>query len=158
VISFIVPAHNEQAGLGRTLLTRRSSVEKIWYDSNRERDDYMPDTFGFKVSNVIALMITIVLISAPLWTFIPWSLTPLDSPAGKIRFVIRTVFAHAGVVIWPCAGALLFVNMLRQKRGTSVVQSVALIAMCSWFAWGAARGVVWIWALFCRWLEHHFNG
>src|SRR5206468_3903170 len=30
--------------------TRRSAVEKIWYDSNREGDDKMPNTPGVKVS------------------------------------------------------------------------------------------------------------
>jgi len=135
-------------------LTQRSSVEKIWYDSNRERDDTMPDTFGFKVSNGIALLMTIFLITAPLWTFVPWSLTPLASPVGKIRFVIRMFFAHGGLVIWPAVGVVLLVNLLRQKRWTGVVQSVALIALCSWFAWGAARGVIWIWTLFCQWLAH----
>jgi glycosyltransferase involved in cell wall biosynthesis len=141
-----------------TAVTRRSSVEKIWYDSNRARDDVMPNTVGFRVSNAFALLIAIVLITAPLWTFIPWSLTPLSSPVGKIRFVIRMVFAHAGVVIWPCVGLVLFVNLLRQKRWTSVVQSVALIALCSWFAWGAARGVIWTWTLFCQWLAHFLDG
>ena len=29
-------------------ITRRSSVEKIWYDSNRENDDKMPDSLGVR--------------------------------------------------------------------------------------------------------------
>ena len=46
---------------------------------------------------------------------------------------------------------LLFVNLLLQKRRTGWVQSVALIAVCLWFARGAMRGVVWIWTLFYQW-------
>ncbi len=139
-------------------VTRRSSVEKIWYDSNRARDDHMPDTVGVKISNAIALLITIVLMTAPLWTFIPWSLTPLASPLGKTRFVIRMLFAHAGLVIWPCVVVVLFVNLLRQKRWTGWVQAVALIALCSWFAWGATRGVIWIWTHLYQWSTHFHNG
>ena len=139
-------------------VTQRSSVEKIWYDSNRERDDHMPDSVGVKISNAIALLMTVVLVTAPLWTFIPWSLTPLDSPVGKIRFVIRMFFAHAGLIIWPCVGVVLFVNLLRQKRWAGWIHSVAVIALCLWFAWGAARGVIWIWTLFCQWLVLFYNG
>jgi glycosyltransferase involved in cell wall biosynthesis len=139
-------------------VTQRSSVEKIWYDSNRERDDHMPNTAGVKVSNAMALLLTIFSVTAPLWTFIPWSLTPLATSMGKIRFVIRMVFAHGGLVIWPSIGVVLFVNLLRQKRWTSVVQSVALIALCIWFTWGALRGVIWTWTLFCHWLAHFHDG
>jgi cellulose synthase/poly-beta-1,6-N-acetylglucosamine synthase-like glycosyltransferase len=139
-------------------VTQRSSVEKIWYDSNRERDDHMPSTAGVKVSNAIALLLTIFMVAAPLWAFVPWSLTPLATPVGKIRFVFRTFFAHGGLLIWPSVGVVLFVNLLRQKRWTSVIQSVALIALCLWFAWGALRGVIWTWTLFCHWLAHRFNG
>ena len=139
-------------------VTQRSSVEKIWYDSNRERDDTMPNTGGVRISNAIALLMTIVLVTSPLWTFIPWSLTPLASPVGKIRFVIGMVFAHGGMVIWPCVGVVLFVNLLRQKQWTSLIQSVTLIALCSWFAWGAVRSVLWTWTLVFHWLAHFHNG
>ena len=40
--------------------TRRTSLEKIWYDSNREDDDKMPNTLGVQVSNGIALLVIIV--------------------------------------------------------------------------------------------------
>ena len=133
-------------------VTQRSSVEKIWYDSNREGDDHIPNSVGVKVSNAITLLIVIVLITGPIWTFIPWSLTPLTSPLGKIRFVVRTLVAHAGLVVWPCVVVVLFVNLVRQKRCTAWIQSVVLIALCSWFAWGAVRGVVWSWTLFYQWL------
>jgi glycosyltransferase involved in cell wall biosynthesis len=139
-------------------VTQRSSVEKIWYNSNREGDDHMPNTVSVKVSNAIALLITIVLVTAPMWTFVPWSLTPLASPLGKIRFVIRMFFAHAGLAIWPCVVVVLFVNLLRQKRWTGWVQSVALLAVCSWFAWGAVRGVVWVWTHLYQWSTHFHNG
>ena len=47
----------------REIFTRRSSVEKIWYDSNRENDDKMPDSLSYKVFNGIALIILIVLLT-----------------------------------------------------------------------------------------------
>jgi glycosyltransferase involved in cell wall biosynthesis len=95
-------------------LTQRSSVEKIWYDSNREADDKMPNTLGVKISNAITLLIVIVMLTGPLWNFVPWSLTPLDSPQGKVRFVIRALLSHVGLVFWPLA-VILFWNLLRRK-------------------------------------------
>lgn len=72
MISFIVPAHNEQACLPRMLqaihesarsvgqpyevigfFTRRSSVEMVWYDSNRADDDKLPNSLGVQTSNAI---------------------------------------------------------------------------------------------------------
>jgi hypothetical protein len=35
---------------------RYSSVEKVWYDSNRADDDKMPDTLAVRISNAIALL------------------------------------------------------------------------------------------------------
>jgi hypothetical protein len=55
--------------------TRRSSVEKIWYDSDRADDDKMPNSLSVLISNGIALVIVILLITGPVWDFIPWTLT-----------------------------------------------------------------------------------
>src|SRR6185503_18342444 len=133
------------------MLTQRSSVEKIWYDSNRADDDKMPTSFGARLSNGVALLIAIDLITAPLWDFMPWSLTPLASPAGKIRFVNATFLCHVALFLWP-VGAILVVNLLRQKRWAGSIHSMALIAFCLWNAWGATAGVIRIWTLAGRWL------
>jgi hypothetical protein len=131
--------------------TRRSSVEKIWYDSNRENDDKMPDTLGAKVSNGIALLIAIALFTGPIWNFIPGSLTPLASPLGKIKFVIGILLCHVGLVFWPCA-LLLFWNLLRRQQWVEWIRMAALTAFCSWQAWDSTQGVIWYWTLLYHWL------
>ena len=62
-----------------------------------------------------------------------------------------------GLILWPCA-IVLFVNLLRQKRWTGLIQSVALIVLCSWQAWVSTRGVIWTWTHLFRWLTHFYNG
>ena len=135
------------------MFTRRSSVEKIWYDSNREHDDEMPDSLAVKVSNAIALLILIVLLTGPVWYFIPRSLTPLASPLGKFRFVIGTFLCHAGLVFWPFV-AVLFWNLLRRKQWMEWLKLAALFALCLWQAWESTQGVIRHWTLFCHWLAH----
>ena len=139
------------------MTTRRASVEKVWYDSNREADDKMPDSLGVRISNAIALLIIIVLVTGPVWNFIPPSWMPWDSLSGKFRFFICGFLCHVGLVLWPCA-FVLFRNLLRQKRWTGLVQSTALIAFCVWQAWGATHGVIRFWPWLCHWLTHFFNG
>jgi glycosyltransferase involved in cell wall biosynthesis len=139
------------------MVTRRSSVEKIWYDSNREQDDTMPASLAVRVSNAIALLLIIILVTGPVWDFIPRTLTPLSSPLGKFRFFIGIFLCHVGLICWPLA-MILFVNLLRQKRWTGLIQSVALIAVCAWQGWDSTRGVIWFWTLFFHWLAHFCNG
>ena len=136
--------------------TQRSFVEKVWYDSNRADDDKMPDSLAVQVSNGVVLVILIVTLTEPIWTRAPWSLTPLASPLGKIRFVANIFICHLGFFLfWPLA-LILLVNLLRQKRRTGVIQSLTLIVFCLWNAWGATRVVSWFWP----WLWHalaHFS-
>jgi glycosyltransferase involved in cell wall biosynthesis len=138
-------------------LTRRSSVEKIWYDSNREADDRMPNTLGVKVSNAITLLIVIVLLTGPLWNFVPWSLTPLDSPQGKVRFVIRALLSHVGLVFWPLA-VILFVSLLRRKQWIEWIKLAALFTFCLWQAWACTRAANWVWTQVWHWLAQFYNG
>jgi glycosyltransferase involved in cell wall biosynthesis len=128
----------------RKMIRQRSSVEKVWYDSNRSNDDKIPNSLAARVSNGSALLILLVLFSGLVWSFVPRSWTPWGSPLGDVRLVIEVVLCHVGLAFWPLAG-ILFVNLLRQKRWTGVAQSVALIVFCSWQAWGATKGVVWFW-------------
>jgi glycosyltransferase involved in cell wall biosynthesis len=128
----------------RKLFTQRSSVEKIWYDSNRERDDIMPNSVAAKISNAFALVVILVMVTGPLWDFIPWSMTPLGTPMGTLRFLIAAFLCHVGLLLWPI-GIILLVNVFRQKRFTSLIHSAALIGICAWQGWGSIQGVVWIW-------------
>ncbi|MFZ0827694.1 MAG: glycosyltransferase [Verrucomicrobiia bacterium] len=133
--------------------TRRSSVEKVWYDSNREADDIMPITPGVKVSNGVALLVTVLLVTGPLWNFIPWSLTPWASPLGRIRLVIEIFLCHAALALWPITSVLVW-NLLRRKQWVEWMKMAALCAYCLWQAWVCTRGVIWFWTRLCHWLAH----
>jgi glycosyltransferase involved in cell wall biosynthesis len=135
----------------RRLFTQRSSVEKIWYDSNRQRDDVVPNSVVAKISNTIGLVVILVLLTGPLWDFIPWSLTPMGSPMGLVRFVIAMFLCHVGLLFWPFA-LILFVNVLRQKRWTGLVHSALLIGVFAWQGWGCTHGVIWTWEQVGRWV------
>ena len=138
-------------------LTQRSSVEKVWYDSNREDDDKMPNSLATRISNGIALAVLIVLVTGPVWSFIPWTLTPVDSLLGKYRHLNRILFCHLGTLGW-LPGLVLLVNVFRQKRWTGLIQSAALIAFCFWQAWRSTNGVIQMWTHSIHWLAHSFNG
>jgi glycosyltransferase involved in cell wall biosynthesis len=135
----------------RKLFTDRASVEKIWYDSNRERDDVMPRSAMARFYNSIALVVILVMLTGPLWDFVPWSMTPLGTPLGIVRLVIGTFLCHVGLLFWPIA-IILLVNVLRQKRLTGVVHSAVLIGICVWQGWGCTRGVIWVWERAGHWV------
>jgi glycosyltransferase involved in cell wall biosynthesis len=139
------------------LFTQRSSVEKVWYNSNRADDDRIPSSFAVQTSNGIALVIMIVVVTGPVWDFIPWTLTPLDSPLGKYRYFISIFLCHLGALGW-LIGLVLLVNVLRQKRWTGLIQSAALIIICFWQASKCTHGVVRICTDFIHWLSHFTNG
>jgi hypothetical protein len=136
--------------------TQRSSVEKVWYNSNRADDDKMPNSLAVQISNGIVLVIMIVVVTGPVWDFIPWRLTPLDSPLGKYRYFISLFLCHLGTLGW-LIGLVLLVNVLRQKRWTGLLQSAALIGLCFWQAWESTHGVIRIWTQFIRWLARFLN-
>jgi len=133
------------------MFTKRAPVEKVWYDSNRDGDDTMPASLAVKVSNAAALLVMIVLLTGPLWYFVPRSLTPLTSPLGKFRFVIGTLLCHAGLLFWP-VGIVLFVKLLRQRLGIEWIKLAVLIAFCFWQACGCTQGVIRIWTQLYHWL------
>jgi glycosyltransferase involved in cell wall biosynthesis len=135
----------------RKTFTQRASVKKIWYDSNRERDDLMPTSLALRLSNGAALIIMMIFLTEPLWGFIPWSLTPLGSFLGTIRFMIATFICHIELLFWPLA-LILVVNLFRQKRLTSLIHSGAMIGFCTWQGWLATRGVIWIWTQLGHWM------
>jgi glycosyltransferase involved in cell wall biosynthesis len=124
------------------MLTRRSAVRKIWYDSNR--DAHAPDSLANRASNAAMLLIMIVLIAAPLWTLIPWSLTPQGSWLGEIRYASAIFVCHVSLVLWPCAYFLLR-DLVRQTRWIERIKIAILLAICIWIAWGGTREVYWFW-------------
>lgn len=134
----------------RTAFTKRASVEKIWYDSNRDRDNEISNSLLTRIFNAFALVVLLVMITSPVWDFIPWSATPLDTPLGKMRFVITIFLCHIGLLLWPLA-FILFLNLIRQKRWTGVFHSTALIALCTWQGWNCTQGVIWIWSCIACW-------
>lgn len=132
----------------RKTAMQRAAVEKLWYDSNRADDDKLPNSIAARISNSVALVVLLILVTGPLWGFVPKSLTPLSSPLGKVRLVIGIFLCHVGLIFWPAALVLL-INLFRQKRYTGVFQSVVLIAFLGWQAWGATKGVIWFWPWLC---------
>jgi glycosyltransferase involved in cell wall biosynthesis len=131
------------------MLTRRSSVKKIWYESNREDNHKILNALANQAINAILLLITIVLITDPLFGHIPWLKAHIVSTLGTIRFAINIFLAHVFLALWPCAYFLLY-SLFRQKRWLERIKLVGLLALCLWFASGCTRGVIWFWP----WLYH----
>jgi glycosyltransferase involved in cell wall biosynthesis len=136
--------------------THRAPVQKIWYDSNRATDHILPDSWRVRISNAIALLFILVMMSGPLRHLVPWEWTPRDSPGGQIRVAMGIICCHVGLVLWPLAVVLL-VNLLRQKHWTNVIQSLVWIAFCVWQGWGAVRVVIWAWSAFGAWVINLVN-
>jgi glycosyltransferase involved in cell wall biosynthesis len=135
------------------MVTQRSSVEKIWYDSNRADDDKMPTSLPDRVSNAIALVVLLLMATGPLWNFIPRSLTPWDSPLGKFRFVDGTILCHIGLIFWPLAGILL-VHLFRRQHWLEWIKLAALFTFSLWQAWESTHGVIRIWTTVHQWLTN----
>jgi glycosyltransferase involved in cell wall biosynthesis len=135
------------------MLRRRSSVDKVWYNSNREEGETIRASFAIHATNAILLLLTIALVTSPLWNLIPWSLTPLGSPLGEIRWGIAMFSCHVALVLWPCAYFLLR-SLLRQKRRIEQIKLAALVALCLVFAWSGAREVIGFWIWVYDWLAH----
>lgn len=141
-------------GFRPKMLTRRSNVQNIWYDSNRERDQNIGHPAITRLFNFFMLLFTLLAIT-PLVTFIPWSFTPRDSAVGKVRIAVAIIACHVALICWPCA-CFLFVNMLKQTRWLERFKAIALIAVCLWCAWGATPVVFWFWkSLFLRLIHSH---
>jgi glycosyltransferase involved in cell wall biosynthesis len=132
-------------------LSKRSSVERIWYESNRAADDKIPNTLGVRLSNAAMLVILIALF--PIWIFVPWSMTPRDTVLGQVRIFTGLIGCHVALVLWPCA-YFLTRSLLRQTRWVERIKIATLIALCLWLAWGGTREVVLFWSNLVRWLVY----
>jgi glycosyltransferase involved in cell wall biosynthesis len=131
-------------GISPRILKNRSSVQKIWYESNRAEDDRLIDSAAVQGANAAMLLLTFAVITCPLWELVPWSVTPPSSVLGQIRIAIGVVMCHVALVLWPCA-YYLFRAFFRQRRWIERVKVIALFALCLWLAWNSTEVVVLFW-------------
>jgi glycosyltransferase involved in cell wall biosynthesis len=131
----------------RKMLTRRASVEKIWYDSNRSGDNTIPNTLRAKVAGCVGLLFFALLATSPIWYFVPWSWTPWGTLRGNLRFVIETFLCHMGLIFWPLA-IVVYVNLFRRTHWLEWIKMAVIAALCFKLAVDATQGVLfsWIWA------------
>ena len=116
------------------MLTRRSAVGKVWYESNRESDQVVSSSLAIKLSNTILLVIVVLFITGPIW-LLPWPERYFDGPLGTARFISNVVGLHLGLLLWPCAYFLTRI-LLRQTRLHEQLKLIVLIAICLWVGWG----------------------
>ena len=138
------------------MLTRRASVKKVWYESDRGTNKQSGDSLIVRAINVVMLLVIIALL--PIWMLVPSSLTPPGSFAGEIRYGVSILGCHISLVLWPCA-YFLCRSLIQQRRWIERVKLAALIALCLWLAWGGTREVVWFWRGIYGWVaESIFPG
>ena len=137
-------------------LRRRSSVEKMWYESDREGNEKNFNTLAFKASNFAALVIMLILISGPLWV-IPLPESLASGWLGSLKYAVQVLQCHMGLLLLPCAYFLLQA-LLRQKRWIERVKFIVLIAVCLCVSWGSMREVYWIWRGCFESLTEYFPG
>src|SRR5262245_23439005 len=83
------------------MLKRRSSVESVWYDSNREADETTSHSLAMRASNAIMLLLMIVIVAGPIW-MLPWPDWMLEGPLSTVRYVSYIVGLHVRLLLWPC--------------------------------------------------------
>ena len=125
------------------ILTRRSAIGKVWYESNRESDDVMSSSLAIKLSNTILLVIMVLIITGPIF-WLPWPERFFDGTLGTVRFASYVVGLHLGLLTWPCAYFLTRI-LLKQRRLIEQLKLVVLIAICLWAGWGNAREFIGFW-------------
>lgn len=172
MISFVVPAHNEEVLLGRTLDAIRGEAERVGEafeivvadDSSTDATAEIAREHGARVirveyrqiaatrnagaraANGAALLIVLVLVTSPLWGLpVPESWT--RGPLGTVRYSIQIFMCHFGLVLLPCAYLLLKAT-LKQTRWIERLKLGALGAICLWLGLNNAREVYWFWGSF----------
>ena len=126
------------------ILKQRSSVKKIWYDSNREPGGSLPDLLITQGANIFMLLVTIVLLTNPFFGLFPGLNKFIGATLGNVRFAINILLCHFWLVLWPCAGFLAR-DLFRQTRWLERTKIIGLIAACSWLAWYVTGVVIWFW-------------
>lgn len=136
-------------GFSPSMATRRSSVKKVWYDSKREDDPKIADQIVTQVINMVLLLFTVVLISNPLFHFVPRLELSFGSWFASVRFGVNMFLCHIWLVLWPCAW-LLLCNLIWQRRWLERVKVAGLTAICVSLAVYVTQVVLWFWP----WLYH----
>ena len=126
------------------MLTRRSAVGKVWYESNRESDNVMSSSLAIELSNMILLVIMVFIVTGPFF-WLPWPERLFDGPFGTVRYASEVVGLHLGLLLLPCAYFLTRI-LLRQTRLFEQLKLIVLIAVCLWLGWGNACEFVGFWS------------
>jgi glycosyltransferase involved in cell wall biosynthesis len=133
-------------------LKRRESVEKLWYDSNRENDDKMPHSIAVKISNAIGFVVLAFVLISPVW-IVPWPQWLSETPFGWVKFVGGVVGLHVGILLLPFSYYLLRI-LVRQKRWAERIKVGLLLALCVFLAVGNTMELF----RFYRWIIGMFIG
>jgi glycosyltransferase involved in cell wall biosynthesis len=131
------------------ILARRSSVKKIWYDSNRTESRKALDLLITQGANAFLLLITLVLLTDPFFGIFPRLRTLIGGPLSVVRFAADILLCHVFLVVWPCAVFLLR-SLFQQTRWLERIKIIGLIALCLWFAWKVTGVVIWFWPWLCQ--------
>jgi hypothetical protein len=134
-----------------TALQRRAAVQKIWYESDRTKDDSAGATLTARLSNGVVLVAMVVLFAPPLWALVAllWP-DAMRGPLGTLRQVCGAFTVHAGLVGWPFA-FYLWRTLPGQTRWAERVRLALLGALCLgqalYCTWEAAAlwRKVWAW-------------
>ncbi len=125
-------------------LKRRANVEKMWYQSNRERDHERFGSLTYRAANAAALAIVLIVVTSPVW-MIPLPESLRGGMFGTVRYGIQIFMCHFGLVAWPCA-YFLGRALAKQTRWTERIKLGVLFAVCLWAAYNNAREVFLFWA------------
>jgi glycosyltransferase involved in cell wall biosynthesis len=125
------------------MLMRRSAVQKVWYESDRDAESKRSNSLAMHLSNAILLVIMIFILMGPIW-LIPWLERFFDGPLGTLRFASNIFGLHFGLLLWPCAYFLARI-LRRQTRFMEQLKLVLLLTLCLWVAWGNTRELVGFW-------------
>jgi glycosyltransferase involved in cell wall biosynthesis len=131
------------------IFTRRSSVAKIWYDSNRANDDKAPNSLVDKISNAVALMLVIAVVCTVISNLLLRREGLFSGTLGKMRLIIDIFLCHLGLMLWPAAVFLLR-HLMHRMNWIEWSKLAAIFAFCVWQGLDATMAVIWFWGRVCH--------
>lgn len=126
----------------RRTLARRESVQRIWYESDRESEEHT--SWRMRASNAVALAIMIAVLTAPVW-LLPLPPALAGGWTGVVQSGVRIVCYHAALLLLPGAYFLLR-NAVRQKSLAERGKTLVMLAACLAAGLAALREVVRFWS------------
>ena len=96
------------------MLTRRSAVGKVWYESNRESDNVVSSSLAIKLSNTVLLVI-MVFDRYGTDFLVPLAGAAIRRAVGDSAVCLICCWLHLGLLLWPCAYFLTRI-LLKQTR------------------------------------------